>query len=214
MEWRDIKDFEGVYQVSSTGLVKRLEVCRINRNQHSCWEQKYPERIFTPSKDSKGYLQVTLKIGNIKRTARVHRLVAECFLRPASAELVTECERAGLSYVLVNHINGIKTDNRIENLEWCSPAHNLQQAIKDGKKIYKKGVDVYNCKLTEEDVLKIYALSKDKIMSQASIADMYNIKQITVSNIKTGKSWNWLTGENNTRNKYGIETKAISEQLT
>src|SRR5690606_30061582 len=117
MEWKDVKGFEGVYQVSSTGLVKRLEVCRINRNQHSCWEQNYPERIFTPSKDSKGYFQVTLNIGGTKRIARVHRLVAESFLNPASAELVAECERAGLSYVLVNHINGIKTDNKVENLE-------------------------------------------------------------------------------------------------
>lgn len=213
IEWRDIDGYQGVYQVSNTGLVRRLQTTRINRNQHRCWVQTYPERIFKPSEDSRGYIQVVLILKGNKRTARVHRLVAECFLKPPSESLVSECAKEGLPYVLVNHINSNKLDNRVENLEWCSSAYNNLHAVKEGRASRKRGNDHYNSKLGEEDILSIYRLSKNGTLSQTKIAELFGVKQITVSNIKTGKSWAWLTGENNTRSRYNKLNSCLPESI-
>lgn len=191
--WRDILGYEGVYQVSNKGRVKRLVTEITMRNQVCSWIHKSPELIFRPNKDSRGYYQVVLGIGK-KRTARVHRLVAEAFLKPPSDNLVKECLKVGSRVVWVNHKDGDCTNNRVENLEWCTPSYNLRDAFQRGAKKASKGVDHINSKLTEEDVLKIYELSSKRALSQERIANMFGIKQITVSNIKTGRSWSWLTG--------------------
>lgn len=97
-EWRDIKGFEGLYQVSSLGRVKSLKFGR--------------ERILTPYKQKDGYLRIYLcKEGEMKRYL-VHRLVANAFI-PNPNNLET-----------INHINEIKTDNRVDNLEWMTQKDN------------------------------------------------------------------------------------------
>ena len=78
--WRDVKGYEGTYQVSNLGRVKRLPCTTIMRNQVTSWVQELPEYLFSPCLDTRGYPQVLLTIGKSKRVARVHRLVAESFL--------------------------------------------------------------------------------------------------------------------------------------
>ena len=99
-EWRDIKGFESLYEVSNLGRVKSLKFGR--------------ERILKPGKDARGYLQVILcKDGKVKKFY-VHRLVANTFI-PNPNNLET-----------VNHINEIKTDNRVSNLEWMNNKDNVR----------------------------------------------------------------------------------------
>ena len=94
--WKDIKDYEGLYQINNIGQVKSL------RNN----------KILKPWKLKGGYLQVTLsKNGEAKRFL-IHRLVAEAFL-PNEEELPE-----------VDHINNDKTDNRVANLQWISKIEN------------------------------------------------------------------------------------------
>ena len=193
--WKDVKGFEDIYQVSNKGRVKRMPYTATMRNQATNWLQPMPEYIFSPSLDTRGYPQVLLSIGNNKRVARVHRLVAEAFLKEPSEVLKLECSKAGVNYVLVNHKDGNPENNCVENLEWCSPRYNCDYSVKIGTHSAVNGEENYNAVLSEEDVLSIYRMAHERIMSQEKIGEMFGVKQITVSNIKMGRSWSWLTGQ-------------------
>jgi hypothetical protein len=92
--WKPIKDYESLYEISTLGEVKSLN------------------KKLKPYYNSNGYLIVKLYKDSIKKTYRVHRLVAETFLENTNQE------------VQVNHKNFIRDDNRIENLEWVSNLEN------------------------------------------------------------------------------------------
>lgn len=109
-EWRLVSGFPGIYEVSSAGNVRRI--IKSTNGQR-------PRAMLRPQTRGKNYLAVRLYYGERKyRMFSVHRLVAEAFIPKTSA---TEGH--------VNHKNGIKTDNRLENLEWISPAKNTAHAI-------------------------------------------------------------------------------------
>lgn len=118
--WKDIRGYEGKYQVSNCGRVKSLLK----------WyplQKRYVQRekILKPSIMTKGYLGVKLCLNN-ERTFKLHRLVAEAFIpNPENKPQV-------------NHINGDKTDNSVENLEWCTNKENSQHSHTTGLQPPKK----------------------------------------------------------------------------
>ena len=103
-EWRDIVGYEGLYQISNLGMIKSLKKIKLNKGLYP-FEQK--EMVLKPGLNDKGYLIVVLTINKKRKTYSVHQLVAMSFLNH------TPCKHK----LVVNHINFIKTDNRIENLE-------------------------------------------------------------------------------------------------
>lgn len=107
-EWRDIKGFEGCYQVSNLGRVKSLE--RERRLGHSI--KIVPERFLRPGK-SKGYMRVVLVDRDIKRNVFVHRLVAEAFLTNPD------------NLPQVNHKDENRENNSVSNLEWVTAKENI-----------------------------------------------------------------------------------------
>mgnify|MGYP003312476136 CR=1 FL=1 len=118
--WKDVPNYEKLYQVSNLGRVKSLaRVLNRGRGQYL-----RPPIIMLPPINGHGYRQVTLynKEGGAKIFG-VHQLVAICFL--ANTKNDTD----------IDHINTIKTDNRVENLEWCSSSYNKMHALKN--KLYK-----------------------------------------------------------------------------
>ena len=122
--WRNIPHYEGLYQVSNLGRVKALAREKAN---HTCGRWIQSECIMSISYTGDGYEKVSLTDINHKRkTERIHRLVALAFI-PNPNNLPE-----------VNHINCIRDDNRVENLEWITHAENIAYTSKCGHKSKKK----------------------------------------------------------------------------
>lgn len=109
--WRDIKGYEGLYQVSNFGKVKRI----LFVNNIIVKKQ---DKILKNQKNPAGYNIIALTKNSQQKTCLVHRLVAEAFIEKIN----------GKTYI--NHKDGNKANNRVENLEWCTQKENMQHAVK------------------------------------------------------------------------------------
>lgn len=218
--WKDVPgpgDATIHYQISNHGRVRRLSYTAYFRNQVTSWEKILPDRILKGSIDSHGYVQVKLYFyrqqGFVEEPINVliHRLVAEAFLPPPSKELVDECAKSGLKKVCINHKDGNPLNNAEWNLEWCTPSYNNAQQQRDYSGSY--GDKNYCAVLTEKDVDEILKLRATGL-SQQKIADIFGVKQITISNILTGRSWAWYTGiprKERNKGKRAAKTKQLVE---
>ena len=112
-EWRDIKGFEGRYMVSNLGRVKSLERMKWCGLNGGCY-RTVSEKILKGRDSGDGYLKVNLyKDGKVKE-CRINRLVAQAFL--PNPDNLPE----------VNHKDKIRTNNRVDNLEWCTRQYNVE----------------------------------------------------------------------------------------
>ena len=160
--WKDIIGYEGIYQISNLGRVKRLAgKCLAKAGKY----RTVSESILTcfPNKTRYNYLYVNLNNNGIKQF-RVHRLVAIHFI-PNPNNLPQ-----------VNHIDGDKNNNSINNLEWCTRSENSQHAYDTGlKKPYTGIKDHGNNKFADE----WYELFNQG-MSLRKIGRQYNVDHHTV----------------------------------
>lgn len=183
--WKDISSHVGIYKISNYGRVKRGT--GFNRAG-----LPFLPLLMKVHPDSKGYPQVCLAMGN-RRVARIHRLVAEEFLNPPTEDLVAECVKVGYTKALVNHKNGDKMNPHLDNLEWCTPTYNARHAHFMERDCHATGEEAYNSKLTCKDVDEILKMLTEGEASQEKIALKFGVKQITISNIKCGRSWHKYT---------------------
>jgi hypothetical protein len=141
-----------------------------------------------PATDKKGYLRVGLMIDGKLQTKKVHRLVAQAFIENSENK---PC---------VNHINCIKSDNRVENLEWCTYKENTKHAIENNIFSFqssdksmninpKKGELNGMSKLKKEQVLEIRNLFKPRIFTRKMLAEKFNVTENCIKDVLSYKSW-------------------------
>ena len=143
--WKDIEGYEGLYQVSNLGRVKSLP--KKTKNQYS-----YKEIMLKQNKDKDGYLIVNLTKNKKGKTYKVHRLVAFAFIPKIKNKEI------------INHKDGNKQNNSVDNLEWCTNRENIIHAFKNNLIKIKKGKENPVCKKVilkrNNEKLEFYSLKE------------------------------------------------------
>ena len=155
--WKDIEGYEGLYQVSTCGNIKSLAKPRKNGNGR-CYIQK--EKLLKQSFTSTGYKKVELYKDGKRKSFKVHRLVAIAFI--SNPDNKPE----------VNHIDGNKINNNIDNLEWVTSSENTIHAYETGLSPNKKELD-------EIRIIELY----NKGTSKEEISRMFDVSNVVIARI-------------------------------
>ena len=161
-EWIDVPGYHNRYAVNQIGQVKSHPRTGTRGG------------ILKPDLNRNGYLQVRLYHPNGSRVFYIHRLIAWVFL--------------GKSRLHVNHKNGNRLDNRIENLEYVTPKQNTNHALKARGGWFVSGEKHGMSKLTSEQVDTIKILCNKH--TQREVSKMFGISEAQVSRILNGQRWN------------------------
>ena len=165
--WKNVVGYEGLYLVSNLGRVKNIRYKHGSKVAGVEGKIVVRDKILKPFSTSKGYMHIELsKLNGESKTFKVHRLVMEAFTSPCSD-------------MQVNHINGIKSDNRLENLEWVTQSENTRHAIKLGLYIPKTKI----CDRPKKEV----QLLKDGIVvaTYSSIREMCRENNLNNGNVSS-----------------------------
>ena len=169
--WKPVVGFEGFYEVSNYGRVKSLQ--RLRRNRYGVFIVE--EKILKQLTLTKGYLGVRLYKNNKGKTFKVHRLVAEAFI-PNPDNLAC-----------VNHKDEIKTNNMVDNLEWCTSKYNTNY----GTCNKRKGLNNRNNSLSKPVIQ--YKLNGEFVAEDPSICEserITGIRQPTITKCCKGQRKN------------------------
>jgi len=159
--WKDIKDYEELYYVSNLGRVKNSK--GLIKSNRPC---------------TNGYLKTTLSKNGKKTTLLLHRLVANAFISNPN------------NYSQVNHIDGVKTNNLVDNLEWCDQKYNMQHALKTG--LSPKGENSARAKHTEDQILQVIELY-NKGYGRKEIIEITGVTFSVVKGVRAKKRWKHLS---------------------
>lgn len=168
--WRPVVGYENIYEVSSSGNVRRLH----DGNRYRALS------VLRPTKHRDGYCSVILSDAEHRRsTLRVHRIVLTAFVGcPPSGH---EC----------NHKNSVRDDNRVENLEWVTPSQNVLHTYQNGRTPLR-GTSNPNARFTEADIRGVRMLCDSKALTYTEIARMFGMTRNNVSLIGRRRAWNHI----------------------
>jgi DNA-binding XRE family transcriptional regulator len=174
--WKNVVGYEGIYKISSLGRVR------------SFYHNKNDGCLLKLRRGRAGYLRVWLCLDGKKKPESVHRLVAKAFLGPAPSP----CHE-------VNHKNGDKTDNRVENLEWVTSSQNKEHArdvlgIEYVVPPPSPGEQNSSAKLTRDKVKRIRRLYATDKYTQRELGQIFGVAKPTIGHIVRGESWKHVDG--------------------
>ncbi len=153
--WKDVVGYEGLYQISSYGNVS---------NNYG---------LMTPQKNRFGYLKIRLSKNNQRKGFFIHRLVGIAFIDNHNNK---RC---------INHIDGDKGNNNLQNLEWATHSENEKHAYKIGLQPNKGGEKNGRAKINKDDVIAI----RNSTQSNSELGRVYNLSPTTISYIRKRKLW-------------------------
>ena len=162
-QWKEVAGTAGRYEVSNTGFLRTTN-----------WKNSGQTRIMKPAADQKGYLKTMILRDGRYCNVAVHRLIAQAWIpNPENKPQV-------------NHINFNPSDNRIENLEWCTTKENTLHSYNAGrikKPVFRDGIrGSHNgmSKLTEEQVKEIRQKFRPRVYTRQMLADEYGVAASTI----------------------------------
>jgi hypothetical protein len=168
--WKEIKGYEGKYEISNLGRIKSLFMYRYKLDGNY---KVFRELIITPKRATNGYLGVDLSLnGKIRHS--IHRLVAINFIENP------------YDYKEVNHIDGDKENNKVDNLEWMSLQQNRDHAKVN--KLMEYGEGRYNSKL-DDNKIRVIREEFGNGLTMYKLAKKFEVCSGTIKQIIDGKSW-------------------------
>lgn len=176
--WTAIPGFEGLYEASSEGTIRSLER-RVPRINHGTFVMSLvPSTVLSPDIGKWDYCRVTLFKEGVRHRHLVHHLVLSAFVGPCPAGYET------------NHRNGIRSDNRIANLEWVTRRANLRHSFDQlGRRSRGRALPgARNSRAKAIDVERVFSLRADGL-SQQAIAAIVGCHQTMVSYVLQGRHW-------------------------
>jgi hypothetical protein len=173
--WKPVLGYEDFYAVSNLSNVKRIYVEKSIFRYGKFQLFRHKERYLIGQVNPDGYLTVELSFSGCRRTAFKHRLSAIAFIPNPN------------NYDTVNHINGIKTDNRIENLEWMKNYDNVQDYW-TRRRATKKFYSSPKSKLSLSEIVHIKILLS-KGLSVIEVSDKLSISRSIIYSIKNNATW-------------------------
>jgi hypothetical protein len=172
--WKPVSGYDGYYEVSSNGRVRSLD--RII--DHPLVQVRHG-KMLKQTPNHKGYMRVSLNKNGNKKQEFVHKLVAQSFIYNIKRN------------PQINHIDGNKLNNNVENLEWCTNKENCQHAAKLKLRSPIKGSSHHNTVLSEEQVIDLKQKRKEG-WSYLRLMSFFNITKNNVASICTGRTWKHL----------------------
>jgi hypothetical protein len=164
--WKDVVGYEEYFQVSNTGKIF----------------SKRSNKLLKQQVNKKGYSVFASRIGGRDGKAicpRVHILVAKAFIdNPENKPTV-------------NHVDGIKTNNNVNNLEWATSQEQIQHAVDCKLRIYDTGGNCYNAKLSDNDVryIREHYIPGNRVYGGRALARKFNIHHRTIQSVINGWSY-------------------------
>lgn len=175
--WSEIRGYDGFYEVSGKGKVRSWRL----RNGRSSNKTESP-RLLKSFLDKDGYRKYGLSKDGKTKQYRACRLVAIAFIpNPENKPQV-------------NHIDGVKDNDSVENLEWSTAKENVNHSIDTGLRTHDHmmGAENHMSKLSTDDILDIKNAYRLGCFTHQEISDAYNVSRQHISSIISGKKWSYL----------------------
>ncbi len=172
--WKDIKGYEGLYQVSNLGRVKSLER-RVKHNK--CGYITIKQKILKNKIGKTGYFEVDLRREGTHKYCRVHRLVAEAFIKNPK------------NYEIVNHKDENKLNNNVENLEWCTAKYNMNYGTLRERTVAGISKRVAQINKKTDEIINIFPSSREA--SKKTGISQGHISSCCAGKRKTAGGYKW-----------------------
>ncbi len=179
--WFDVFGFEGIYEITRSGMIRSVRRYITYKDGRSgYWTDG--QRLH-PSLSNTGYYYVNLRKDGRLYPRRVHRMLLETFVEPRPVGF--ECR----------HLDGNKTNNKLENLKWGTPKENSEDMVRHGTSnkgktfLYKRGEENPFSRFKNGEVWLIKKILSKTSLPQHRIAKMFKTNQTQISQIKRKQIW-------------------------